>query len=113
MKTVKTFHAGSKRTVNAYQRQDLLKLNWIIDLAKYRWHEDWLIQGKPDDGSCCVGKGINVWYLGPRKRFAVPAKIIRCDWVQGNMAAQKTVKGALAFLKKHGVECSYDDGAMD
>ena len=104
---------SNTETVDAYQRDDLLKLREIIHNAEHLWFNEWVEAGSKDEGSCCGGKGIEVWFLGPRKRAAKPSRIITCSWVQGNISAQRTVQSALAYLKAHGIKAEYTDGWMD
>lgn len=113
MKTAPTFYLGSPETVKAYQREDIERLREVIHNAEHLWFNEWVEQGSKDEGSCCGGKGIEVWFIAPRKRCAQPRNIIHCSWVQGNIAAQRTVKSALAYLKANGIECRYNDGWMD
>ena len=47
------------------------------------------------------------------KRKPVQVKIARCDWVQGNISAQRSKAPALDYLERHGIIASYDDGWMD
>ena len=113
MKTAPTFYRGSPETVTAYQREDIAKLRDIIETAEAIWFTEWQNQGSKDEGTCCGGKGIEVWFIAPRKRAAKPSNIVRCGWVQGNISAQRTVKPALDYLKAHGIEARYNDGWMD
>ena len=114
MKTAPRFYAGNKDPViNAYQREDIAKLQDVFGTAEQLWYDAWQKQGSKDEGSCCGGKGIQVWFLGPRKRAAQPYTVIRCGWVQGNVSAQKSVNKALAYLKSQGIEAEYYDGWMD
>ena len=111
---MKTYQfTDSNKTVNCYQKADLEKINGFIKYAEQLWYDEWVKQGCKDEGTCCGGKGIEVWYLGPRKRYADTINIVRCGWVQGNVSAQRSVQPALAYLKECGIECSYNDGWMD
>jgi hypothetical protein len=113
MKTVKTFYAGSDVTVNAYQPDDIQTHRDAIKTAENIWYDEWQKQGAKDEGTCCGGKGIEVWFLDKRKRFAQPRNIIRCSWVQGNLSASRSVQPALDYLRANGIEASYNDGWMD
>jgi hypothetical protein len=113
MKTSPRFYAGNiEPPVKAYQREDVIELQPVFGAAEQLWFDSWQEQGRKDEGSCCGGKGIQVWFLGPRKRAAQPRTIIRCDWVQGNLSAQASVEAALAYLKEQGIEAEYYDGWM-
>lgn len=110
---MKTYQfTDSKKTVNCYQKPDLQKLVGFFKYAEDLWYNEWIKQGSKSDGTCCGGKGIDVWYLGPRKRYADKINIVRCSWVQGNLSAQRSVQPALDYLKECGIECAYNDGWM-
>ena len=93
--------------------KDIETKRHLFQKAKDIWYQDWIKQGSTDEGSCCGGKGISIWYVGKRERSAKPANVVSCSWVQGNISASKSVKGALAFLKSHNIDCTYNDGWMD
>ena len=112
MKMAPQFYTSGPQ-VNAYRREELAKLAEVFGTAEQLWYDTWQKQGSKDEGSCCGGKGIQVWYLGPRKRFARPRTVVACNWVQGNVSAQTSVKKALAYLKAQGIEADYYDGWMD
>lgn len=110
---MKTYQlTDSKKTINCYQKADLEKLTNFFKYAEDLWYDDWVKQGSKDEGTCCGGKGIEVEYLAPRKRYPTTINIVRCNWVQGNLSAQRSVKRALDYLKECGIECTYNDGWM-
>jgi hypothetical protein len=39
--------------------------------------------------------------------------ITRCDWVQGNVSAQRSKDNALLYLESKGISATYNDGWMD
>lgn len=113
MKIAPKYHLGNADQVQAYQDADLAKFQIIILKAAGEWKAEWKRQGALDQGTCCIGKGIQVWYLKPRSRIADRLTIVPCDFVQGNSSAQKSVVPALELLKANGVEAVYYDGQMD
>lgn len=113
MKFAPLYYLANTNKVEAYQQADLDALSAHLKTAKNMWHEDWVAQGSQDRGSCCVGKGITAYYVGPRKRIAEPVNIVSCNWVQGNISASQSVDRALKYLRHHGIECWYNDGQMD
>ena len=113
MKNIEKFYKGSNDFVNAYEKKDLEKLMPIFEQATQIWYDEWVKQGSKNEGTCCGGKGLETWYVRPRCRGARPINIVRCDFVQGNVAAQKTYKKALKFLEKNKINAKYNDGWMD
>jgi hypothetical protein len=113
MKTVPRFYQSNPETVHAYQPADIERLMGVLREAQEIWYAEWVRQGRVDSGTCCGGKGIEVWFLGKRKRSAEPRKVIACSWVQGNLSASCSVQPALDYLKANGIEAEYNDGWMD
>ncbi len=113
MKTAPRYYAGNPETVLAYQPVDLEKLGPELRFAEQLWNEEWIFQGAKDEGSCCGGKGIQVWFCGPRTRTAEPKTIIPAPPVQGNLSAQRSVGPALEYLKEQGIDARYYAGWMD
>lgn len=109
MKTISVYD----QTISAYQPQDLDQLKAHGEQAARLWFEEWRKQGAADTGTCCGGKSLRVWYLEKRKRVPCELPIACCNWVQGNLAASRSVKPALDYLKEHGIEAEYYDGWMD
>lgn len=110
MKKVKNY-AGN--LVNAYQIDDLIKNAPLFAAAESIWYDSWLKSGMGDVGTCCGGKGIQVYYIAKRCRKLSQKIVVPCSFVQGNVAASVSVKPALEFLKNNGIEASYYDGWMD
>jgi len=111
MKTVPRYHLDGD-LVKAYQKKDI-DPNVIIQ-AKEKWHLEWLRQGGEDEGTCCGGKGLEIWFLRKGRRVAEPVNVVSCDWVQGNLSAERSHGPALEYLKEYGdIEARYNDGWMD
>ena len=112
MKTVKNYNGDP---ITAYQKPDIdeLRAKGVLEKAYRLWLNKWREQGSVDHGTCCGGKGIQICYLGPRKRNYDYANIVDCRFVQGNLSAAESVGPALDYLKSKGIECSYNDGWMD
>jgi len=115
MKTAPRFYQDNPETVLAFQKPDYEANRDIFERAESLWHNEWLANGAKDEGSCCLGKGIEAWYVGPRKRTAVPTLVVACNWVQGNVAASRYVEPALEHLRSAfpEIEFRYNDGRMD
>lgn len=109
MKTISIYD----QTITAYQPKDLERLRKHGDEASELWYSEWHKQGSNDNGTCCGGKAIRVWYLDKGKRIPTEKAIVRCTWVQGNTSASQSVKPALDYLKAQGIEAEYYDGWMD
>lgn len=103
---------GGKK-VMAYQANDLISKSSIIDAAKNMWYQEWVNQGAVDEGTCCGGKAIQVVFLGKGCRKYEMLSIVGCGFVQGNVAASKSVKPVLDYLAANGIEAEYYDGWMD
>jgi len=99
--------------INAYQDVDLRHASEVIAVAKDMWYQEWVKSGIGDQGTCCGGKAIRVWYLGKGKRKPEQKSIVYCGFVQGNVAASRTVQPALDFLQSKNVNAEYYDGWMD
>tara|TARA_X000001036_G_scaffold414509_1_gene429790 strand:- start:737 stop:1399 length:663 start_codon:yes stop_codon:yes gene_type:complete len=83
----------------------------LYQQAEKMWYKDWQEQGSEDVGSCCLGKGIAI--RGDHDKWGNGNNVVKCSWVQGNISASRSVKRALAFLQKNGVDCYYNDGRID
>lgn len=101
------------RIVTAYQDKDLVNLHGLALAAESLWYNEWVKQGSHDEGSCCLGKGFEIYYLPKRARRPVPRMIVHCNFVQGNVSAYKTGHVVKDYLAKHGVLADYNDGVMD
>ena len=97
----------------AYQDADLERLLPVLDRAKVMWYQTWKEQGATDEGSSCGGKGIQVVYLGKRKRNWEYLTVIPSPPVQGNVSAHRAVGPALEYLKSEGIDATYYDGWMN
>ena len=96
MKTIEAYGKGSGKFVEAYEKKDLDgTLQARLNVAEELWYEEWERQGSKDEGTCCGGKGIQVWFVLPRKRSADRATVIYSPPCQGNVSAQKSVEPAL------------------
>jgi hypothetical protein len=109
MKTCKTYNG----TIEAYTPTELESLKTHGAIAEQLWLEQWKYQGAEDQGTCTGGKGLQVWYVGKGKRIPQKLTISRCDWVQGNVSAQRSKENALNYLKSKGISADYNDGWMD
>ena len=115
MKTVPKFYPANSDTIFAIQKPDFDKNRATFQKAQRIWYAAWQLAGEEDRGTCCGGKGIETWYVGPRKRSAQPTNVVACSWVQGNLSAATTVDGALEYLRQElpELEFRYNDGWMD
>jgi hypothetical protein len=109
MKTISLYD----QIIDAYQPQELDLLKEHGAEAARLWFEEWQKQGAADQGTCCGGKSLRVWYLDKGKRKPMEMTITRCNWVQGNLSASASVQPALDYLKEQGIEAEYYDGWMD
>jgi len=109
MKTCNTYNG----TIEAYTPTELESLKTHGAIAGDIWLEQWKHQGAQDLGTCTGGKGFWVWYVGKGKRKPQELTITRCDWVQGNVSAQRSKDNALAYLESKGIKAQYYDGWMD
>jgi hypothetical protein len=100
-------------TAIAYQPADIAELEPVFATARAIWDRTWKSQGATDEGSCCGGKGIQVVYLGKRKRQWEYLTVIPSPPVQGNLSAARSVQPALDFLNSHDITAKYYDGWMN
>jgi hypothetical protein len=110
---MKTIEIYPGRIVQAYQQKELHTLRAAGAAAEDLWWREWIAQGRKDEGSCTLGKGLQVYFLRPRARRPSMMTIARCDFVQGNVSAYKTVGPALEYLRGQGLMVEYNDGVMD
>jgi hypothetical protein len=115
MKTVPKWYTKSEEYILALQKPDFTENVSVFEYAKKLWHDAWIKDGARDHGTCCGGKGISTWFVGPRKRSAELVNVVACDWVQGNLSAATTVDAALEYLRGEfpDLEFRYNDGWMD
>jgi hypothetical protein len=109
MKTCNTWNG----TIEAYTPTELESLKTHGQIAGGIWFEQWQYQGAKDEGTCTSGKGLQVWYVGKGKRKPELLTITPCDWVQGNVSAQRSKDNALNYLESKGINATYNDGWMD
>lgn len=102
---------GSK--IEAYTPTELEALKHHGAIAQNIWFQEWKRQGAQDNGTCTGGKGLRVWYIPKGKRKPQEVTIGRCDWVQGNLSAQRSVKAGIDYLTAKGIKVFYNDGWMD
>ena len=113
MQTVPKFYPSNPETVDAYELDDIRRIQPILDRAKLIWDSEWVSQGSTDEGTCCGGKGIEIWFRGPRKQSAKPRIVVFSPPVQGNLSAKWSVKPALDYLEQHKIVATYYDGWID
>lgn len=113
MKKLPSYYPGNDDIVDAYEKADLEKLKSVFVEAETAWEQEWISQGKNDDGTCTGGKGLQIWFSSPRKRSASLLTVVQAPPVQGNTSAQQSKDAALAVLAKAGVKAKYYDGWMD
>jgi len=109
MKTCNTYNG----TIEAYTPTELESLKHHGAIAQNLWYQEWREQGGDDSGTCTGGKALQVWYIGKGKRKPVKVAISRCDWVQGNVSAQRSKEPAINYLEQKGIFVEYYDGWMD
>ncbi len=97
-----------------YKKKDLEEIREYLEHAHLMWHDEWKKQGGKEEGTCTGGKGLQVWCIPPKCKTPRQRTIIPCNWVQGNISAQRSVQVALDYLKEKGIEdVSYYDGWMN
>jgi len=101
------------KIVNAYTFAELELLVNAGREAQNLWYEEWQNLGSKDEGTCCGGKSIRVYFIPKGKRKVEEMPIAACGWVQGNVSAAKSVAPALAYLAQKGIQAEYYDGWMD
>lgn len=97
-----------------YRDTDLELIAPTVNEAKKLWKDlqDEKFKKDGDTGSCILGAGISVNYLGPRKRKAV-RKLLFGPSYQGCGTFEPSVEQVVQFLKEKGVEAYYFAGRMD
>ena len=101
------------QTIEAYTPTELESLKTHGKIAGGIWFEQWQYQGSRDEGTCTGGKGLQVWYVGKGKRKPELLTITKCEWVQGNVSAQRSKDNALNYIESNGIKATYYDGWMD
>ena len=116
MKNLETYK-NSGDFVNALEQKDIDEIKPELAETQLIWVREWKSQGSTDEGTCCGGKGLEVWVVKPRGRKPEKMNIVKCSWVQGNMSASRSHESALLrlneVLKPYGVKANYNDGWMD
>lgn len=116
MKKLETYKK-SGNFINALEQKDIDEIKPKLLEITNDWYLEWKKQGSIDEGTCCGGKGFEVWFVRPRGRKPETMNIVNCSWVQGNISAYKSHKVALSklnqILKPYNVEAKYNDGWMD
>ena len=113
MKLIEAYGKGSGKWVNAYEAKDIDAMRPHLVKASEIWVAEWIAQGQTDEGSCTGGKGLQIWYRGPRKRSADLKTAVQAPPVQGNLSAARSYEPALKYLKEQGIESDYYDGWMN
>ena len=112
MKDVETYK-GSGEIVHAVQDADLEKFAQLFRNAQYAWYQEWMARGQIDEGSCCLGVGVSVYYLPPRARHPRLRQVIEWLGSQGDFEAERTKAIPIKMLADHGISATYDCGRMD
>lgn len=112
MRRVETYR-GSKEFVLALEPVDMEHMGPVFDRIRREWAAEWQARGCKDEGSCCLGVGISVYYLRPGKRKPERRQVISWTWSQGDLEADRTRHLPLGMLAEHGVLGVYDCGRMD
>ena len=111
MREVPKFSEGGEIVV-ALEDKDLIALEDTFAKAKDLWVQEWIKQGSTDEGSACLGKGLEVWHVRKGARVARPRMVVPCSPVQGNLCCVlKRDSHRLSTMK--GIEVRYNDGVMD
>jgi hypothetical protein len=113
MRTVPRYYTANDESVLAYEDSDLMRVRAVFQAAESKWYDEWVDQGSTDEGTCCGGKGIQVWHVKKGSRVAKRRTVISAPPVQGNVSAARSKDGALNYLKEHGIDAYYYDGWMD
>ena len=103
---------GGKK-IKAY-KEKYLDENWQhFAFAEILWKEEWQKQGAVDEGTCCLGKGLEVCYIPKGCRKHRWKNVVNGEFSQGNVGVAKARYPAMEYLKKQGFEVAYNDGWMD
>ncbi len=113
MKRIEAFGKGTNEWVDAYEEKDIDVIRPHLERAYEIWMATWILQGKTHEGTCTGGKGLQIWYRGPRKRSADLKLAVNAPPVQGNLSAARSYEPAWEYLKDQGIESRYYDGWMD
>ena len=113
MKHIEAFGKGTNHWVDAYEEKDIDLIRPHLQKAYEIWMSTWIAQAETDEGTCTGGKGLQIWYRGPRKRSAKLVRAVQAPPVQGNLSAARSYEPAWKYLKDQGIESEYYDGWMD
>lgn len=75
----------------------------ILNQALAIWTQEYINQGRNDEGTCTLGDNIST----PYGKIQAPVQM------QGNVAKWKTAQPVLQFLADNGIIGTYYDGVMD
>ena len=112
------YYKGCK--VIAYQETDLNETAFktVVNDAKNLWKAkcESNFQECGDVGSCVVGAGIYVYYIGKGKRKADKRMIINAMSVsscQGSLNWEHGQEEIVSYLKENGIDAKFEYGTMD
>jgi hypothetical protein len=112
MKRVETYK-GSGDFVNAVQEADLASLRPVFKQAEDAWYSEWVARGCKDEGSCCLGVGVSIYYLPSRARQPRPMQVIYWNGSQGDFEAERTKQTPIRMLTERGIDAFYNCGRLD
>lgn len=75
----------------------------ILNQALAIWTQEYINQGRNDEGTCTLGDNIST----PYGKIQAPVQM------QGNVAKWKTAQPVLQFLAANGIKAEYNEGRMD
>jgi hypothetical protein len=111
---------SNRKEVTVYQPVDLESAAFMnsVAVAKARWKAEIekYFQKKGDYGTCVLGAGIKIYFMGKRKRtpeelcLINPHEISPC---QGSATWEASVGKIVKQLNAEGIECWFDYGRMD
>lgn len=107
---------ASNEEYTAYNNSDIAKFSDVIKCASEMWKEkaQEFHNKNGDVGTCVLGAGIEVHYLGKRCRKPRMLRIIDVPSVaQGSITWEHSVDEIIKYLKDSGIEAIYNYGFMD
>ena len=110
---MRTITVWADEKVEAYENSDIENIRTHLTYATNLWFLTWSDQGGRDYGTCTGGKGLEIWYVAPRKRKAKRVLVVKAPPVQGNLAAADSRGPAMEYLESKGIKAFYNDGWMD
>lgn len=101
-----------------YSRSEVEDMLPIVEKAAALWKFkiQEFVKKRSEFGACVIGEGINVFYLGNRKRNATELTILSPRTVtdyQGSCVWEASADEIIAFLNVNGIEARWDCGRMD